>query len=125
MTSHDPGQDRFDQAMRALHADAVANLSAGTMAQLHARRHAALSTAPARGFRWRLPAAAFASLLVVAVGLGFGLQSFRNAPPQAAAPAVAAAVPDTGIEAVLDDFDQSPDFYAWLASGDADLIAME
>ena len=38
-----PHEDqRFDDAMRALHAQAASNVSAGTMAQLHRRRHAAL-----------------------------------------------------------------------------------
>lgn len=130
MNTHDPGHDRFDQRLRALHADALAQVSAGTMAQLHRRRAAALSGEAAgrsRRLGWRLPAAAFASLLVAAVGLGFGLQAFRDgAPPApAAAPAVATLDAGTGIEDVLDDLGQNPDFYAWLASGDADLLAME
>ena len=123
MTSDDRGHDRFDQAVRALHAEAVTHVSAGTMAQLHRRRHAALEAPRARGVRWRLPVAAFASLLVVELGLGLGQQALRDATP-APAPDFAAA-PDPGIEEVLDDLGQSPDFYAWLASGDADLIAME
>src|SRR5690606_29069822 len=73
MNNHDPGQARFDQAARGAHADALAQVSAATMVQLHRRRNAALAT-PARSARWRLPAAAFASLLVVAAGLGFGLR---------------------------------------------------
>ena len=125
MKTPDPGHERFDQAARAAHADALAHVSAATMAQLHRRRHAALASAPARGWRWPLPAAAFASLLVVAVGLGFGLRMADEAPPAPAAPALAATGADPGIEAVLDDLDQNPDFYVWLASGDADLIAME
>lgn len=124
MNTPDPGHDRFDQAARAAHADALAHVSAGTMAQLHRRRHAALASPPARGWRWPLPAAAFASLLVVAVGLGFGLRMSDEAPPAAATPALAAGT-EPGIEAVLDDLGQNPDFYVWLASGDADLIAME
>jgi hypothetical protein len=125
MNSHDPGRGPIDEAARAAHAQALDHVSAATMAQLHRRRHAALSAAPARGWRWRMPAAALASLLVVAVGLGFGLRVADNPPPGGsdAAPAVASAEP--GIEAVLDDLDQNPDFYVWLATGDADLIAME
>ncbi|TWT21284.1 alanine:cation symporter family protein [Luteimonas marina] len=125
MTTHDPGNDRFDQAMRATHADALAHVSAATMAQLHRRRHAALSVRPARGLRWPLPAAAFASLLVVAVGLGFGLRMSGEAPPAPVDPAIAAVAAGAGIEDALDDLDQNPDFYVWLASGDADLLAME
>ncbi len=122
MNNHDPGQARFDQTARGAHADALAQVSAATMAQLHRRRHAALET-PARPTRWRLPAAAFASLLVVAAGLGFGLRSINDAPPPASAAAPAVVAP--GIEAVLDDLDQNPEFYVWLASRDADLLAME
>jgi len=123
MSSDDPGQARFDQAARRAYADALAQVSTATTAQLHRRRHAAL-TAPARPARWRLPAAAFASLLVLGAGLGLGLRSVREAPPQPPAAEVAVA-PDPGIEAVLDDLDQAPEFYVWLASRDADLLAME
>ena len=38
---------------------------------------------------------------------------------------VPAAATDPGIEAVLDDLDQNFEFYVWLASRDADLLAME
>lgn len=120
---HDPA--RLDQAMREAHADAVAQVSAATMAQLHRRRHAALSPAPARGLRWRLPAAAFASLLLVAAGLGFGLRTIEQAPDVPAAGQVVVVDGADGLDSVLDDLGQSPDFYAWLASGDAELIAME
>ena len=124
MTPDDRGHARFDQAARAAHADAVAHVSAATLAQLHRRRHAALEAQPTPARRWRLPAAAFASLLVVAAGLGIGLRSTGEAPaPPPAAPMAATTGP--GIEGVLDDLDQDPDFYVWLASGDADLLAME
>lgn len=122
MTRPDPGYDRFDQAARAAHAQALEHVSAATMAQLHRRRHAGLAR-PART-RWRLPVAAFASLLVVATGLGLGLR-MADPPSGSAGPALAATSAEPGIEAVLDDLDQTPDFYVWLASGDADLIAME
>src|SRR5690606_11380380 len=116
---------RFDLAARRAYADAQARVSAGTMAQLHRRRHAVLS-APARP-RWRLPAAAFASLLVLGAGLGIGLRWAGDAPPPppVAQATVPAAATDPGIEAVLDDLDQNPEFYVWLASRDADLLAME
>lgn len=124
MNTPDPGHARLDQAARAAHADALAHVSAATMAQLHRRRHATLAPAPRRG--WRLPAAAFASLLVVATGLGVGLRMSGEDPGAPAAPALAATtVTEPGIESVLDDLDQGPDFYVWLASGEADLIAME
>ena len=118
------GHDQLDHAARAAHAAALTQVSASTMAQLHRRRHAALAT-PARGFGWRLPAAAFASVLVVATGLGLTLRTASDAPAVPDTPAIANVEPDTGVEGALDDLDQNPEFYAWLASGDADLIAME
>ena len=125
MNTPDPGDARFDQALRAVHADAVAHVSAATLAQLHRRRHAALSEAPARATRgWPLAAAGFASLLVVAAGLGFALRPGES--PSPALPAVASvAVDGDGLEEVITDLDENPDFYVWLASGDADLLAME
>jgi len=122
MTTDDPGQARFDQAARRAYADALAQVSSATSAQLHRRRHAALA-GPAPRSRWRLPAAAFASLLVLGAGLGLGLRSIGEAPP-APVPEIAATA-DPGIEAVLEDLDQAPEFYVWLASRDADLLAME
>jgi hypothetical protein len=122
MTRPDLGHDRFDQAARAAHAQALEHVSAATMSRLHRRRHEALAR-PTRA-RWQLPVAAFASLLVVAFGLGVGLR-MAEPPAAPAAPALAAVATEPGIEAVLDDLDQTPDFYVWLASGDADLIAME
>ena len=35
------------------------------------------------------------------------------------------AAENSGLEEVITDLDQNPDFYVWLASGDADLLAME
>jgi hypothetical protein len=125
MNNDDRGQDRRDQALRATYAQAVSQVSGPTLAHLHRRRHALLADAPAGGARWRLPAAAFASLLVVAGALGLGLRLSGDAPPVAVESPVAVAAAANGIEGALDDLDQDPDFYVWLASGDADLIAME
>lgn len=122
-TPHD--DKRFDQAMRGLHARAVADVSAPTMAQLHRRRHAVLQggARPRRRFGW--PAAAtFASLLVVAIGLGFGLQTTSESP----APSAPVATGGT-VSGEVDDayaaLDENPDFFLWLASSDATLLAME
>ena len=124
MNTPDPVDARFDRTMRAVHADAAAHVSAATMAQLHRRRHAALSQAPARTSRgWSLAAAGFASLLVVALGVGFALRPGSEPVPPPA------TVVSTNADADLDDaitvLDENPDFYVWLASGDADLLAME
>jgi len=123
MNSPELGHERLDRAACAAHADSLVHVSAATMAQLHRRRHAALNGAPRQ--RWQLPVAAFASLVAVAAGFGVGLGMLDEAAVAPATPALAAASAEPGIETVLDDLDQAPDFYVWLASGDADLIAME
>lgn len=123
MTTNDPGQARFDQAARRAYSDALAQVSGATAAQLHRRRHAALAGTATRR-RWRLPVAAFASLLVLGAGLGLGLRWTGESTTPAPAPGIAATT-DPGIETVLDDLDQAPEFYVWLASRDADLLAME
>ena len=127
--AHDrPGHahDGVDRAVRALHAAAVAHVSAATMAQLHRRRHAALATPGTRASRvrgWPL-AAGLASLAVVALGLGFGLRSTGDAIPAQPVLATAAGDGDT-LEDAITGLDENPDFYLWLASRDADLLAME
>lgn len=120
-----PDDDRFDDALRDLHAQAVSQVSAATMAQLHRRRHAALQDAP----RWRLPrwalATTFASVFALAIGIGFGLQ--RGDGTQPAPPAIVSVAPESADE-IGDAFaslDENPDFYVWLASSDATLLAME
>lgn len=121
-TRHD--DDRFDAAMRDLHAQAVSQVSAATMAGLHRRRHAALHDAgPRRVPRWAL-ATAFASVCALAIGLGSGLLRDDGMPP---APASVAAAPESveGIDDAFASLDENPDFYLWLASSDATLLAME
>lgn len=121
-TPHD--NERFDQAMRGLHARAVSDVSATTMAQLHRRRHAVLQgEAHPRRLGW--PAAAtFASLLVVAIGLGFGLQT-TSEPPAPSAPVATADTPVDEADDAYAALDENPDFFLWLASSDATLLAME
>lgn len=118
--------DRFDAALRSLHMQATSHVSAGTMAQLHQRRHAALDgTARRRSlFGWPV-ATAFASVLAVAIGLGIGLQDGEV--PAQATPAVATATtPDDLLDAdALATFDENPELFLWLASSDATLLAME
>ena len=124
MNTPDPGDARFDQIARAVHADAVGHVSAATMAQLHRRRHAALSQTSARATRgWPLVAAGFASLLVVALGVGFALRP--GGEPVSTPATVASANADADLDEAITVLDENPDFYVWLASGDADLLAME
>ena len=133
MTSqlHDVPVPPTDARARALYLEAQAQMSAGTIARLNRARHAALSAAPVqrRGWAWPL-AAGCTALLALAAGLQI------SAPPGAApsAPSAAASAPLTVAEAaVLDDaaaevyvaYDESPDFYLWLAANEATLLAVE
>lgn len=125
MNHHD--DDRFDAAMRRRHAAAVAQPSARTRAQLQQRLRAALAgpAAPATGVprrRWAL-ATAFAAALAIVIGLRPG----PHTTPQPAAPAAdLAAAPDDGRDPAFDSLlDENPDFYLWLASADADTLAVE
>lgn len=133
MTSqlHDVPVPPTDARARALYLEAQAQMSAGTIARLNRARHAALSAAPVqrRGWAWPL-AAGCTALLALAAGLQI------SAPPGAAPspPSAAASAPLTVAEAaVLDDaaaevyvaYDESPDFYLWLAANEATLLAVE
>lgn len=122
---------RFDQAMRDLHARARNEVSSATMAQLHRRRISALDGhAPARRrFGWPL-AASFASVLAIAIGLQSGVldpgQGDAQAPAQTVATAPATHSSLDALEAAnLTPLDENPDFFVWLASSDASLLAME
>lgn len=133
MTSqlHDVPVPPTDARARALYLEAQAQMSAGTIARLNRARHAALSAAPVqrRGWAWPL-AAGCTALLALAAGLQI------SAPPGVAPspPSAAASAPLTVAEAaVLDDaaaevyvaYDESPDFYLWLAANEATLLAVE
>jgi hypothetical protein len=74
------GDDRFDSALRDVHARALGQLSPRTRAQLQQRRRAALRgepRTPATPVRWRyaMPLAAAAALGVLAVGVHVWLAS--------------------------------------------------
>lgn len=122
--NNDTSDTRFDASMRQRHAVAVARPSARTRAQLQQRLRAAMAgqPAPATGLQrrgWPL-AAAFAAVLAVVVSLQLRPQST----PQPVAPTVDSAI--VADDAALDTmFDENPDFYLWLASTDADTLALE
>lgn len=117
----DAGQARFDQAIRARHALAVERLSPQLRAQLAQRRHAALRGTPARTpATWGLRHG-IAGLAVVGM-LALGLQFRPIVPDAAPVPAIAASSPKAPPNTILDE---DPEFYAWLASADARLLAME
>ena len=125
MTTSD--NERFDATARDLYTQATSQLSAGTMARLHQRRHAALSGKATRRslFGWPV-ATAFASVRVVAIGLGVGLQDAGDpSPPVPATPVATAAPLEVYGEDALATLDENPEFFLWLASSDANLLAME
>jgi anti-sigma-K factor RskA len=112
----------FDHGMRQLHATAVSQLSPQTLARLRAARHAA-QTAPRRGHAWRwVTATAFSAVLAVALGVQF-LPRWDTVP--AAQPMVATVDNDDGYGDSLAVLDESPDLYMWLASSEAEPLAME
>lgn len=112
---------RFDAALRARHAAALAQLSPQVRAQLAQRRGAALrgqQPAP-RQQRLRFAMAGFAVLCALALGVRLYPQGTPS--PPAAAPSAQLAS-STGGSLPLDE---DPDFYAWLGSADAPRLAME
>ena len=127
MTMNDasqPARDAgFDNAIRAHHDAAVERISPRVRAQLAQRRNAVLRGQPAarvrHGFRY---AAGLAALGALAFGLQFGNLS---TPPVAATTPSAVAAASTGSNGNTTMLDEDPDFYAWLASSDAQLVAME
>ncbi|KLI97778.1 hypothetical protein [Luteimonas sp. FCS-9] len=118
-----------DAALRALYGRAQARISAATTARLHRARHAATTGAPARrGWAWPV-AAGFAALFALAIGV----QSLAPLPPATgeAAPvpvlaeADGAASIEDGVADALATYEESPDFYLWLAANESTLLAME
>jgi hypothetical protein len=109
----------FDAAIRARHQASLDRLSPRVHAQLAQRRNAALrGQAVRRGHGLRYAAAGFAALCALAIGLQFGTLPAPVAPATTAAQA--SASPSVGTM-----LDEDPEFYAWLASSDAQLVAME
>lgn len=116
--------DRFDAAMRELHRNALANVSPQVRWKLRP------ATRPQGGvgglFRhWRRgPLLAGAGMAVLALALGMALWPRDES---TTAPTAAATGAEPAPAAADDAFvlAQDPDFYAWLASDDAELVAME
>lgn len=121
-SDHDPvdADTRFDAALRARHAAALAQLSPQVRAQLAQRRGAALrGQRPApRQHRLRFAMAGFAALCALALGV----RLYPQEAPPAAAPASTQLASSTGGSLPLDE---DPDFYAWLGSADAPRLVME
>ena len=125
------GEHERDDAIRALHVDALDNLSPRVRAQLRQRRRAALRGEPAQApaSKWRIAFPLAAAATVGALVLGLQL---RSLPPTTHAPMVATVQPASASSTTGNDdaviastLEENPDLYVWLASDDAALMAME
>lgn len=116
-THHD---NTFDAAVRAHHDASLQHLSPRVRAQLVQRRNAALRGGSVhRGHGIRYAAAGFAALCALAIGLQFGSMPAPTTTAPITSNVAAAVAPVTTM------LDEDPEFYAWLASSDAQQVAME
>lgn len=110
--------DAFDAGLRATWREAVDAVPPTLARRL--RPAATESRAPAR---WPLGAALAAAAVLA---LAIGLRSHPAGAPEAAPATTAAnAIAAGGDGSLTAPLDRSPDFYAWLASPDAERLAME
>ncbi|MCS4236321.1 hypothetical protein [Stenotrophomonas sp. BIGb0135] len=100
-----------DTALRALHAQALQQLSPATLARLRSARSAA-APRHTRAHGWWMATACSA---VAALALGYSFTV--NPPTTPAAPTAAPTVDDSS-----DVLDENPDLYVWLGTTD---LAME
>lgn len=108
----------FDRALRAIHSDAVSNVSVRTQAQLRQRLRSATRPAPSTRHGWQMASALVA--LVLVAGAYWRTTALPDPPSPAA---IAAASADDGdLVAVIDE---SPDLYLWLDSDEATRLASE
>jgi hypothetical protein len=120
--NHPQGDDeRFDLAMRELHAQAVAQVSSPTRARLRAARHgAAAARQSRRGYGWILASGCAA---VFALAIALQLQPRPASQPDASPLAEVSAAYDA--DSAVAALDENPDLYLWLASNDDALPAAE
>ncbi|WP_342317066.1 hypothetical protein [Lysobacter sp. FW306-1B-D06B] len=130
---HEPmnrSDDRFDQTMRALHAQAVAQVSSPTRARLRVARQAAARPAverePRRGLNWVL-GSGLAAVFAVAIGLQLRPSQAPAPAPSAAAVASATSESNTAFDTdtAIAALDENPDLYLWLASNDDAVPTLE
>jgi len=129
-TGSNKGSDHdFDASLRNHHAQAVANMSARTQAQLQLRRRAAATPTrhtSMRAFAW--PLAAACAVGVLAIGLQW--RQPDTSAPTASQVAASADTTNSDDESAAEfdayaTLDEAPDLYLWLASNDATTLAME
>lgn len=123
MSSAIDKNEAFDRDMRQLHTTAVNHISPQTLARLRAARHGlAQEATPRRGHAWRwMAATAFSAVLAVAIGVQFLPQSQSLPDVQ---PVATTQIDDTYVSSVA-TLEENPDLYLWLASSEAEPMAME
>ena len=119
----------FDASLRRHHAQAVASVSARTVAQLQMRRRMASGPIRHAPPRYAWPVAAACAVGLLAIGLQWRQADIKApaAVPVAAAPGStnSAGEPVDGEFEAYAMLDEAPDLYLWLASNDAATLAME
>jgi len=120
----------LDQRAAARYRDAAASVSARTVAELHRRRIAACTEpthARTHKSAWAL-AAGFAAAFALVLGLTWRLPQM-SAPEIPTVTAVAALDAANALEALeainLTALDEDSEFFLWLATHEASLLAME
>lgn len=111
-------EHEIDAKARQWHDASLAQLTPRTLMQLRAARQQALA-APQRRRQWPwLAATACSTMLAVLIGV-----QWLSAPQSPApAPVSATAVP---ADETIGPLDENPDLYLWLASSEAQPLAME
>lgn len=125
MTAPHGPQDRFDHAARRLHDDALRQVTPRTLAQLRPRSAPPPAVAP---LRRPLFALAGACALALAALLGMQLLPGTQAPVPGGATRVAGQVPAPAVLPATDPLatlEEDPDMFLWLASIEAQPVAME
>lgn len=122
MNPADPGHDDFERRLRKAHATALEAVSPRTRLQLQLRRGAATYERPPAMRRLAWPLVATCAAAALAIGLGV---QWRQPSPGDKAPVLATTIPASNGEDAYLALEESPDFYLWLASEDAALLAME
>ena len=117
--------ESFDRRMRQLHATAVDQLSPQTLARLRDARQRAQTSAPRQGHAWRwATATACSAVLAVTIGLQL-LPKPGPIPVQPVVATVATVGSDDAYADSVSALDENPDLYVWLASSEAEPLAME
>lgn len=113
--------DAFDSAMRTLHRDALQQVTPAVRWRLKPASAPPKGGVAGRFFDWRVGGALAGSVAAAVFALAVGVGLWRT--PDTMSPAPAATL--TAADANTGVLEQDPDFYAWLASEDADLLAVE